>query len=558
MSGLFEPQYFDAVASTPEFVRPVLDVGGMVVNVGAYKTPANTWAEAATAAEAVAAAQGGTPVYYPPGSAAGAPMITGLGVSADVYKLFTAAGQIIGGTGAGTGTVTIEHYNVKLFGAAGDGTTDDTAAIQAAIDAAAAASGGPGVVYFPPGQYSISSTLSVGPYSTTSTVPVPYPSIVGAIPPGRIGDTTDMAAVEILCGSSFASGDFALAVYAPNSNVAPSGSEIANLSFHCNGLGAGVYLEQPRMMRPHDLSIDHSVAPSGSPHGATGAFNVVQITGTASAYNAYDHIVTAYAANDGFVHLAADNGVYNSCYDLNAGRYAYNIQGDSRWVACHYEASAQGIYVLGGNPMVSFIGWDFFGVPTGNTVQLSSNGSGHAIEFVGCRLGNNPGASPGEEAGSIIAVQNNGYPVRAQFIGCELAADTNTTDFVYVEAAVVAGSQVEFLNCDMTGTPTTAPFNDASGQGVLHFRDCFGINPVGVVTVSVPTSGTAVAAAGYDRIFYVTTASGTTSCTLAIENGPTVTAIASTAQVLTMFVPAGTTLTPTYAGTAPTWVVEGL
>jgi len=50
-------------------------------------------------------------------------------------------------------------YNVKAFGAVGDGSTDDTSAIQAAIDAAEAA--GRGVVYFPAGQYKISATLTL-------------------------------------------------------------------------------------------------------------------------------------------------------------------------------------------------------------------------------------------------------------------------------------------------------------------------------------------------------------------------------------------------------------
>jgi hypothetical protein len=49
--------------------------------------------------------------------------------------------------------------NVKDFGAIGDGVTDDTAAIQAAIDQAGSQGGGS--VFFPAGQYLISATLSI-------------------------------------------------------------------------------------------------------------------------------------------------------------------------------------------------------------------------------------------------------------------------------------------------------------------------------------------------------------------------------------------------------------
>jgi len=48
-------------------------------------------------------------------------------------------------------------YNVKIYGAVGDGTTDDTDAIQDAINAAGAAGGG--VVFLPPGTYLVSDTL---------------------------------------------------------------------------------------------------------------------------------------------------------------------------------------------------------------------------------------------------------------------------------------------------------------------------------------------------------------------------------------------------------------
>ncbi|MEY2643661.1 MAG: hypothetical protein RLZZ611_310 [Cyanobacteriota bacterium] len=63
------------------------------------------------------------------------------------------------GTGAVTRTVESklrDVVSVKDFGAVGDGTTDDSAAIQAAIDAASK-----GVLYFPPGNYKITSMITI-------------------------------------------------------------------------------------------------------------------------------------------------------------------------------------------------------------------------------------------------------------------------------------------------------------------------------------------------------------------------------------------------------------
>lgn len=90
------------------------------------------------------------------------------------------------------------------------------------------------------------------------------------------------------------------------------------------------------------------------------------------------------------------------------------------------------------------------------------------------------------------------------------------------------------------------------GTGGSTFHNVAGYNPVGLVTVAVPASGTAVAAAPYDRTFYVT--ASTSTVTMAIENGPSPVIPAS--GFGTIRVPAGMTVTPTYTA-APTWVVEG-
>jgi len=72
-------------------------------------------------------------------------------------------GFIQSGTGAVQRTVESklqDMVSVKDFGAVGDGVTDDTAAIQAAIDSRAVINAG-GAVYFPNGNYVVSSTINL-------------------------------------------------------------------------------------------------------------------------------------------------------------------------------------------------------------------------------------------------------------------------------------------------------------------------------------------------------------------------------------------------------------
>jgi hypothetical protein len=73
------------------------------------------------------------------------------------------------------------------YGAVGDGVTDDTAAIQAAIDAAEAVGG---TIYFPAGTYLISATLNINPPAGGQTV-----RLLGAAMNGAVAD--DFASVIV-------------------------------------------------------------------------------------------------------------------------------------------------------------------------------------------------------------------------------------------------------------------------------------------------------------------------------------------------------------------------
>jgi hypothetical protein len=101
----------------------------------------------------------------------------GLGsiVNADVNASAGIVASKLSFTQAGSGAVarTVDSklkdvVSVKDFGATGNGTTDDTAAIQAAINAALSqpiTSGGAGTVFFPAGNYKVTSTINIPPRS---------------------------------------------------------------------------------------------------------------------------------------------------------------------------------------------------------------------------------------------------------------------------------------------------------------------------------------------------------------------------------------------------------
>ena len=121
------------------------------------------------------------------------------------------AGQILSSTGTAldwidppTGGNGIVSANVKDFGALGDNATDDTAAIQAAINSLLNGSvGDGGVVYLPPGVYRISAPLTFGSnaYSITlkgSTTHFPVGTFGGSI----IRNTGSGNAIEITNSSS--------------------------------------------------------------------------------------------------------------------------------------------------------------------------------------------------------------------------------------------------------------------------------------------------------------------------------------------------------------------
>lgn len=368
------------------------------------------------------------------------------------------------------------------LGADPSGQNDSWQPIQAALNQQLGAAGD---VALPPGRYRLTRPLVVLSGLANSSDPVPYPSLFGAVSPGRIGDANDSSAVEFICDPDvFPVGEYPIQYLPPNNNVASSGFKLADLGIRCGGRGAGVLVVQPRMANVARLSIDHAADGSGSGTmvgaAATGGFVAWSVSGTAPAYNTFDHITTAYGAKDGFVHNLASNDVILQPTDLNSTRYAFNCQGSARWIAPHYEASQYGFLVVAGQAQIEIIGADIFGVPTLNAVQLQSNYSGsgpnNSAKFIGGRYAAGPTSAT--KTSCPVWAQGNGV-LLAQFIGADLIAEGQVEYFVVSSAPT--GSRIKFHGCEALGAVSNSasnfPYDDANGT--IEVRDCGGINPVG-------------------------------------------------------------------------------
>ena len=121
------------------------------------------------------------------------------------------------GTGAVVRTLTAkltDQISVKDFGAVGDGVTDDTAAIQAAINASPFGA----VVFIPPGQYKLSSTLNLKDgitlsgagrnSATTPTTQLIFTTLTGSTPAIKVTNGSDVTLRNLyVSGRASGSGD---------------------------------------------------------------------------------------------------------------------------------------------------------------------------------------------------------------------------------------------------------------------------------------------------------------------------------------------------------------
>jgi hypothetical protein len=133
--------------------------------------------------------------------------------------------------------------DVRAWGAKGDGTTDDTSAIQDAINSLDSQGG---IVFLPPGTYLISSALEIKRTDTPASVDHSFVSLIGS---GR-------GATVIKLDSNFSS--YALKIYGKNSSMSLVKAVVKDFSIDGNNQSnadGGIMLENARFWTLENIEI---------------------------------------------------------------------------------------------------------------------------------------------------------------------------------------------------------------------------------------------------------------------------------------------------------------
>lgn len=237
----------------------------------------------------------------------------------------------------------ISAYDVMSYGAKGDGSTDDTTAIQAAINAANSAGGG--IVFFPKATY-IASNLTVHGNTTLQGT-------------GRN---------SVIKAKTSTTGSF-IALNTPASDIAVV---ITDLAIDCNSQSglSGIYFDNTSV-------------------GQDSLHRIINV----SVFN---------AGNDG-IHLgpAVIETILLNCYVHNSGRYGYNFDvgaTDNRVIGCSSGLSLNhGFYIQGNN--THFIGCKvYYAGYTGSSWTAAIHGfmlypsasqDLHVVSLISCEAQNN-------------------------------------------------------------------------------------------------------------------------------------------------------------------------
>jgi hypothetical protein len=277
-------------------------------------------------------------------------------------------------------------FNVKDYGAVGDGVANDTTAINNAL---AAVPAGGGVVYLPAGRYKITTSLSITKQLTV---------LQGAGAGTARSEYNNAGGTRIEVSGALSTP--AIQVSLTGLGEPLGGCALKDLTVDGGGTATGVGVH----WRSYNSYIERVNVYDFGSHG-------FHFNGTAG-WNLYDSMVTQIrSANNGGAGIYMDVGATDMQFShcvvfVNSRNLEYRDGSSSQFTNCHfYDATLNGVLI---------------------------NGGGSRTKFMNCKI-------EGAQQHLVNIDTVNGGTSELQFIGCSIArageATTNTYDLVFVQAS---------------------------------------------------------------------------------------------------------------------------
>lgn len=424
-----------------------------------------------------------------------------------------------------------QFFDVKEYGAVGDGVANDTAAVQAAITAAAAVKG---TVFFPAGTYLINAALTLSATGVTFMGVGSYASII------KRANATNLAMFTL---------------------TGAVGARFIDLGLDLNGAtnatnGYGIYMDA----QSHNVAVERcqlynadgfAVFVFGGPTGRVNNLRIIDcdISHVAGA----THDLLSFISQGGCVRgctISVKNGmlgcnVYES-NDVVVEGNTFTTDGSAASALCISSclgATVEGnTFVCGANDVAIRVLCEQDNANNRNSVDVTVRGN----------------TGRGVATNSKFILLAGGSHANLSVLNTTIVANIadTWTFFVYYDTGTITGVVVadnQLISCSNTVG------NNVVATSIIYHHNR-GWNPVGNIAIgaapgapAVPASGSGAGnVTGSDCTVIITTGVGVTVSAISINGVATgLTMLASSA--LAVRVPATAAITLTYAGGTPTW-----